>query len=268
MLHAFRSKKSHHYFLGGILLGLATQMRGTTQFLPLVLPLFLLAVERFSKHLVVNYLVLCLGFASILLPWGMRNYLVLGHFIPVANASGVFLWGASDRFLTIDERNKELPIFYEKLEAKGLLMPPAGTSLVEKDKFQFKAAMESYKEQFSENPVNLIWFLMRKFLRIWYSTESGGGQGIILAVNLLIYPFAIIGMVMACRKQNKLALGLIGLIGYFVLLHWVSLPLFRYMTPVMPFVICFACLAIDRLTLAWARAALRSSSKLVRGCLM
>jgi 4-amino-4-deoxy-L-arabinose transferase-like glycosyltransferase len=240
IVRALHLKNVYDYLLTGCFLGLATMVRGTTQFLPLLLPLVFVSAEGINKHMVMNYLILCLVFATVLLPWGMRNYLVLGKFIPVANASGVFLYGASDKFLTIDERDKELPLFYERLRGKGLQIPSRGSSLVEKDTFQLKAAMESYKEQLIEDPLKLILFLLKKCFRVWYATESGRGQGIILAVNLFVYPFAIVGMVISHACKNKYALGLIGLIGYFVVLHSLALPLFRYMIPIMPYVLAFA----------------------------
>jgi hypothetical protein len=240
IVRALQSKMFYDYFFAGLFLGLATMMRGTTQFLPMLLSIFFIRAGGFNKYMVMNYLILCLVFAAVLLPWGMRNYLVMGKIIPVANASGVFLYGASDRFLTIEERDKELPLFYEKLKSKGFQMPSRGSSLVEKDTFQFKAAIESYREQIFENPLKLSIFVLEKCFRVWYATESGRGQGIILAVNVFVYPFAIVGMVISHADKNKYALGLVGLIGYFVVLHSVSLPLFRYMIPIMPYVLAFA----------------------------
>ena len=38
---------------------------------------------------------------------------------------------------------------------------------------------------------------------------------------------------------------------YFVALHWFALPLFRYMIPVMPYVIGFAAFAITSLKNKW-----------------
>jgi hypothetical protein len=104
-----------------------------------------------------------------------------------------------------------------------------------------KVAIENYRERLRADPIGLAVFMVQKFLRLWYSTESGNNHGITLAVNAGIYAFAFVGIFAACWKnKNGMALMLLGLVIYFVIIHWLTLPLFRYMLPVMPYVIAFA----------------------------
>ena len=65
-------------------------------------------------------------------------------------------------------------------------------------------------------------------------------HGITLGINLGFYILALIGIITAWTNKNRAAIALLSLVGYFVLLHWLTLPLFRYMLPVMPFVMAFA----------------------------
>ncbi|MCI0561023.1 MAG: glycosyltransferase family 39 protein, partial [Nitrososphaera sp.] len=112
----------------GVMLGLATLTRGTTQFLPFLFPLALFALKKNKNRWLLNYGTFLLAFALVLLPWGLRNYLIFHEFIPVATASGVFLWGSTEKFLTIEERERELPVFFDKLRSRGLEQPSKGSN--------------------------------------------------------------------------------------------------------------------------------------------
>ena len=82
--------------------------------------------------------------------------------------------------------------------------------------------------------------MVQKFFRLWYSTESGTNHGITLSVNAGVYALSLIGIVISLKKKNKMAIMLMGIVGYFAVIHWLTLPLFRYMLPVMPYVLTFA----------------------------
>jgi len=228
----------------GVMLGLATLTRGTTQFLPFLFPLALFALKKNKNHWLLNYGTFLLAFALVLLPWGLRNYLIFHEFIPVATAGGVFLWGSTEKFLTIEERERELPVFFAKLRSRGLEQPSKGSNPTQSDKYLFMAGIENYKMRLENDPSSLVPFLLKKFLRLWYATESGNNHGLILGINLPVYLLAIIGAVLSWTSKNELSFLLLGLLGYFVLLHWAALPLFRYMVPIMPYVIAFAGFAI------------------------
>lgn len=238
---AIRHDKWQYYCGAGAILGLATLTRGTTQFLPLVLPFLLFACRKQSPDWGRGYLLSLLCFIVVILPWGARNYLVLDEIIPIGvNSLPVFM-GSSEPLLTIGvEREKEMSRLYEKAKAKGIVPLPPDRGPAERDGFLMKLALENYIEQLRTDPVNLIFFMVKKLFRLWYSTESGRNHSIALGVNILIYAPSIVGIVAAWRQKDCITLVLLGLIGYFVLLHWPTLALFRFMMPVMPYVSGFA----------------------------
>jgi hypothetical protein len=75
-------------------------------------------------------------------------------------------------------------------------------------------------------------------------TASGRNQGVILAVNLLIYLFALAGLVLAWIRERSMAWVLASMLVYFVAIHCLTVPLYRYMVPTMPYVIGFASFGI------------------------
>ncbi len=243
-LYAIEYDKWRYYWAAGAVLGIATLTRGTTQFYPLFFFLTLFAMGKVSRLILLKSLAFCLAFALVILPWTLRNYVVLKTFIPVATTGSVFLQGSSEKFLTIEGKWKEEPEYLKLLESRGLKRPPEGKAY-EMDQFLFRAGIETYKIRFENEPLSIVPFMIKKFLRLWYATESGANHGKILAINLLIYLWAICGIWLALRSKETTHFIILGLIIYFVLLHWISLPLFRYMVPVMPYIIAYAAFAVN-----------------------
>jgi 4-amino-4-deoxy-L-arabinose transferase-like glycosyltransferase len=244
-IYAIRSQQLRYYCAAGILLGLATMTRAATQFMPLIFPMMILPFHRIGKGVLLKYTVFCLCFASVILPWAVRNYVVLQDVIPVATGGGeVFLGGSSEKFFTIDERNKAMPVYLESLRARGIVGPPKGSKPSENARFLTRAGIENYKRRLQEEPLSFILFFLSKLGRLWYSTESGRNQGLILATNSFIYVFALAGLVLAWTNQRRMAWVLVCTLVYFVALHSLSVGLYRYMIPAMPYVVGFSAFGI------------------------
>jgi 4-amino-4-deoxy-L-arabinose transferase-like glycosyltransferase len=254
-LRATSSSRLAWYLLAGGALGIATLIRGTTQFFPLVIALLLILMFRMiTKRMLLGYLGLCLCFAFCIAPWAVRNYMVLKAFVPVATASSPFLQGSHEEFLTIDGKVREFPKYFTELETRGIRIPAPDAGPVALDRYMFRAGLENYIIRVETDPLSLIPFMLQKFGRLWYATESGRNHGIILLVNSPLYLLALLGMfhVFRERPRRESIWILVVLIGYFALLHWISLPLFRYTLPIMPYIIAFASAGIlllfERLT--------------------
>lgn len=240
LVQGIQTDKLYFYCVAGVVLGLATLVRGTTQFIPLMLPFILITFKKARVHWLRNYLLSLICFVIVILPWGVRNYFVLHEIIPVGANSTVILYGTYEPLLTIDTRQAELTRIFAEAKAKGIIPPGEERGPAERDGFLAKVAIENYRERLRSDPFGLAVFMVQKFCRLWYSTESGNNHGVTLAVNAGIYAFAIIGAFVVWKKKNGMALMLLGLVAYFVIIHWLTLPLFRYMLPVMPYVIAFA----------------------------
>lgn len=257
-IYAIERGDLRYYVSAGLVLGLATLLRGTTQYYPLVFLLLLWSLFRNEPRVVVpRYLAFCLAFVAVIFPWSLRNYRVLGDVIPVGTGASVFLQGSSEEFFTVDGKAKGYPRYFELMRSRGIQPPPNATP-AQADRFLLRAGMENYKMRFESEPLSIGRFLLKKFARLWYATESGQNHFRILAVNILIYPLAVLGTALAWRRRLTLAWVIHALLAYFILLHWLTLPLFRYMLPVMPYVIALAAWAIvdlgRRSRLRWGQA--------------
>jgi len=243
LLKAVSFRPVHWYLLAGFSLGIATLIRGTTQFVLAVVPIALfLASRTVNRRILLGYLLMSLAFVLCIAPWAVRNYVVLEAVVPVATASSVFLQGSNEEFLTIDGKSIGFPRYFSELEKRGLSMPPPGAGPVAGDKYMFKAGLENYLIRAESDPFSFITFFAEKFARLWFATESGRNHLIILLLNAPFYLFALIGLIFLWKKQSmhRSVWIVIVLVGYFILLHWISLPLFRYVLPVMPYIIAFA----------------------------
>jgi len=234
------------FFVSGLILGLATLTRGTTLFLPIFLLAFYIRHEhdrtRSKAATAGRSAIFVIAFALALSPWIIRNIVVLDAFIPSSTSNGPMLHGSSEKFWLIGDRERELPKYFDYLgNEKGIPRPanPRPT-WVEKDRYYKLAAVEMYKDRWINDPWSFAPFLAKKFLRLWYGTESGANQGIVILINLPIYLLAMVGLRSYMRSENQLGGVLIVLLAYFVVIHVLVFGYFRYMLPVMPYVIIFA----------------------------
>ena len=243
-VYGLKTDKSYLYCGAGLSLGIATMIRGTTQFVPFILPFVFLLLKGANGRWMRNYALSLLCFVIVILPWGVRNYMVLQEVIPVGANSTIMLYGTYEPLLTIDTRQAELARVFEAAKAKGIVPPGEDRGPAERDGFLAKVAIENYRERLKTDPIGLALFMVQKFFRLWYSTESGNNHGITLVINAGIYVLAILGICVIWTKKNKMALMLLGIVGYFSVIHWLTLPLFRYMLPVMPYVLTLTAVGI------------------------
>jgi 4-amino-4-deoxy-L-arabinose transferase-like glycosyltransferase len=236
-------------FAAGIVLGLATMFRGTCLFLPLFLFPFWLCAD--VPRRVQKALGLMAGLACVVLPWMMRNRIVLHDPIPVSTGFGsAFLQGSDADFFTIEGKTANYPAAFAQADEDGIHMPPEDARESVKDNYQLRVGLDQYRLRLKTRPASFVPLAVRKALRLWYGTESGRRkQELILAVmSLLVVPLGLC-RVLSWRKAFRVETLLLGgTILYFILVHWVSLPEYRYVHPIMPILILGMADGIVRLT--------------------
>ena len=231
LIHALKDERKLWYAIAGGVLGLATLARGTTQFMPLLVLVILLLVGSCRGRTIANYAAFLCCFLITILPWTLRNYVVLKDVIPVATAGGIMI------LLGSEESSLEIP---GKPEIYRKYVPPEGAKASEIDKYFTQAGLANHQAHFWRDPVGFAGFMVRKFGRLWYSTETGRNHNLILGSNVGLYLLALVGTAVALKRRHLLAGIPVLVILYFAALHWVTVPLFRYMIPIMPFVIGLA----------------------------
>lgn len=231
------------FFVSGLVLGLATLTRGTTLFLPIFLIGFFIWYYRNQarSRVVAKTALFILGFVLVLSPWIARNLVVHDAFIPSSLSSGPLLHGSSEEFWLIGDRERELPKYFAYLRDEKGIVAPKNPSWMDKDRFYRRAAIEKYKDRWNSDPVSFLPFLAKKFVRLWYATESGANTAIVIAINLPIYVFGITGLWYLIRnRKNRLGTLLTLVLAYFVAIHVAVFAYFRYVVPIMPYIVLLA----------------------------
>ena len=176
----------------------------------------------------------------LIAPWTIRNY-VCGGVHPVAVRWPPCGAGEGSSRPGRDERIHD---YYKQIEARGIDTPAPGAAASEWERFYRRAAIERYKIRFETDPWSFPGFLIKKFAWLWYGTESGSNQVPILLINAFVYPFCLVGIWLCIRRRETKALILLMPVVYLVLLHWATFVMFRYMVPVMPYLLAFAAVAV------------------------
>jgi len=240
-IRAFQTNSLKLFLLSGLILGLSVMTRGTTLFFPLFMLLFILWYYKSLDITVINKgMMFIIGFILIMTPWSIRNIVVLDAFIPASTPGLPVLNGASEEFWVIKDRNREYPKYFEYLEESKGIQAPDNPSWVEKGNFYKQAAITKYRERWENEPLSYIPFLVKKFARLWYATETGNRHAFILIANLPIYLFALYGLWLLVNNNIRISFFPITILAYFVLIHTAVYTLFRFLVPVMPFIIIIA----------------------------
>lgn len=127
---------------------------------------------------------------------------------------------------------------------RGLAAPPSGSSFKEKDKYLFRIAMQNHQDMLAGDPVGFSIFMLKKLSRVWFATESGANHRIVLGTNAPLYCLAIIGAGVAWTLRVRWSLLPLLVICYFVILHSLTFPLFRYTLPIIPLVMMFGAVGL------------------------
>jgi 4-amino-4-deoxy-L-arabinose transferase-like glycosyltransferase len=233
-------------FGAGLMLGVATLFRGTTLFLPLFL--FPVWIWRQVPRGFEKGFAFLLGLALVIAPWMLRNRVVLHDPIPVATGFGsAFLQGSDTKFFTIAGKEDNYPAAFSLAADDGIPKPSPTARESLQDGYLLHVGLNQYHHRLRERPLSFVALAVEKALRLWYGSESGNfrEQFVLGIVSLCVVPLGL-WKVYQWRKTSSTAAAMIGgTILYFILLHWISLPEYRYVHPIMPLLVLAAAEAIE-----------------------
>jgi 4-amino-4-deoxy-L-arabinose transferase-like glycosyltransferase len=252
LTQSIRSPRSARAWIAGLALGLATLFRPTCLWLPLfVLPLFWFF--RHEPKLRAKAIAYVVGTWCVVLPWTVRNAIVLGDPILVAVGSGsVFLQGSDERVFTIAGKTEWYPKMFKDADNHGV-SKPVDERESKIDGWLFAVGLFNYRNRMETAPFSFLSFFLKKILRLWYATESGGlSQQLVLgAASFAIAPLGLLGVWNWVGEDPVIGYLFGAIIAYFVLVHVVTLPMYRYIHPVLPLIMLAASHSMLRLRCRW-----------------
>jgi 4-amino-4-deoxy-L-arabinose transferase-like glycosyltransferase len=244
---AVETRMPRYFFLSGLALGVATLARAVPILLPLAaLPAFLLTADRRRRGL-VHFAVFLVGFAVLVGPWMVRNYVVFQRFIPVQTLGGAHLYMATPARSSSEAERQE------RAELERM-------KHVEQDKALYTRSWQ----RVVENPGEFLRLMRQRSLEMWYRTDSRRFEQPLWYANSVMLVLAAIGMVLSRTMWRTHSLFYL-VIAYYVVLHTILVAILRYSLPIIPLVIMFALVPISRLaSTAAERGAVKRMIALVR----
>lgn len=230
-LISLKHRKPWPHALTGAMLALATLVRPAAAPI-LVVPYLLLWVRHRKKRIWLFFLAALAGFSLVMLPWWIRNYLVLHKIVFLATQTGnPFLRGA----IPFDPYGHTQPGLIENTPQEE----------------QLKAALQKIREGLKTNPgLWISWYTTGKLEYLW-SRPWGSApylQWLSLPLHRLVTILAALGALISIWRVHLRWPATIYL--YFTLVQLAFIPLARYMFPILPVVIA---LAGAVLTLPWQK---------------
>lgn len=240
-------------FTGGVLLGFATLTRSLTLFLPVVIALVYFAHFRFSKQFILHTLACVAGLLLVVTPWIVRNQTTLGR-ATISTNSGVNLYVGNNPNSGVgfnmpdptvlhlrsaaDEAHddsagyanaiayiRERPLAFL---ARGV---PKSTYLLTSDTDALFYELGQAAE--SDRINGFVWFAIL-VQSCWFLFMLGAGIGVYVFLR-------------SSPMTNASGMLLVGVILYWIAVHFVYFATGRFHMPIVPVLAAFAGLAMTRI---------------------
>ncbi len=211
----------------GVALGLAGLCRPTMElFVPVGLTLVLLSGQVYQKRW--KQVSITAGvFILVLSPWVVRNYLLLGKFVPGTTMGGWVFWEGNNPH----SEGGPCRVFPEEISK----IPES-----QRDTFLYRQTWKVIKA----NPRRYAWLLQNKFRRFWNVVPNAGEftRPFYRVVSVLSFgillPFFLLGFLRSFVNAKARFINI--LIIFFTLFHMVYLASIRYRVAIEPFVLILA----------------------------
>jgi len=243
--------KIWQFLLSGFFAGIAALIKASAIYLiPFITLVWIVKYRNNWRKITFPVIVFLLGASIVLVPWGVRNYMHTGIFSVSGTSGGYSLWLAT----RIDSEGRE----EEELEGEMLedylakrqeivksvrlatgLDSEQGTGTISWD--DNEAFQRVALNQIRDNWYELAKISMHKAYRFWfeiYHLDNRWARIYIFLMQLVLLSFAVWGGGVAWRNKIDV-FPVVTTIGYFTLLHSVSISTLRYSVPLIPLVSIF-----------------------------
>ncbi|HKW16975.1 MAG TPA: glycosyltransferase family 39 protein [Terriglobales bacterium] len=261
---AIESRAWFDYLLSGAALGSTVLIRSTPILFPVWLLAYLAAIEPKQSwfRLCRNGVIMATAAVTILSPWIIRNYSLVGKFVPTASVlgisahaglynnthySGAESWAMVDRQGARERRELAEDLGYPfKVKALGYFQDfYSSQDEVRFSDYLLKRVIGEYRS----SPSLFVKCVGANLFNFWFRGKTMESTRLNLILEVPYLFLAMAGFVMAVRDGlfNALAPVLL-LIAYLVAVSVVVLAQARYSVPLIPFLSILVCLAVDAIT--------------------
>lgn len=246
LVKACRAESDKYLFFTGLLLGVLTLCRPSTQFFPLFIFIGLTLYYKNKAKAFRGFIILLTAFIITISPWVVRNYKVADRFVFLGTGGGYNLW-LGNNLPTDGKDNDELA--GKKLEL--LLNSISHINDGKGDQFEIENDKKFFKEAvrgFSENMADSFVLIIKKAFRFWfyiYHPDHRSYLFILIPLQAILLSLALFGVYISIKEHRDIFFP-IAIIIYFNMLHAAIVSTFRYSIPIMPYVIMFAVYGVTK----------------------
>ena len=228
------------------MLGLTALSRPTVLWLPVVSLAWLLFELRgrgfaLRERGLMMSAAFVVAFAAVQVPWVVRNYRVFGDPIVTTTLGGFNLYRHNGM---IEEGKYHTGYSHPEMERRiRRLAEAAGRPLESFNEAELNTLLKAEGARIIRTyPLRYVKLSAMRTVWIWYNENSG--RGLYAVQNFLIYLFALGGFFYAVRSREPVYFLLLAHIAYFVAFHSAINVQYRFMCPIMPYMILLAGLPV------------------------
>jgi len=224
-----------------------------------VFPVMLLAVTAYSclgsRRAAAVLLAASVAFAALMSPWWIRNYRLFDAFVPFSTSSAKNLYLGNNHnnpHAGVDWRTDAEPDVVARIDA------------IADERSRQSAYSKAATDYIVAEPIAFLERAARKFVRFWNvvpNAEAYSGTVYQIISALSFGPVLLFAAYCALlwRRTARALLPIYLLIGYFTLVHVVTIASLRYRLPIEPFLIVMAAYPIGRMAEAARRKLMTSN---------
>jgi 4-amino-4-deoxy-L-arabinose transferase-like glycosyltransferase len=257
--HAAEKRDLWRYFLAGLLLGLAVLVRSVVLAFPLFLLVYLLltansARERLKQ--VLRIAVLVLGTVVVMLPWIVRNYMLVQKLVPTATVAGI---SAHEGQCTCQHFSLDRDFYALETEAgrernelaNRLGIPHKNTYYPTfydpRDEVVYnKSLLKSVATEYRKDPALLVRCAARNlFFNFWFLGRTWQATWLNVLVQVPFLLLALGGVYLLWKRRLLRRMGIIlTFLVYMPAVHALIIAHARHSMVVVPFLAMFASVAL------------------------
>jgi 4-amino-4-deoxy-L-arabinose transferase-like glycosyltransferase len=270
LYRALESDDRKYYFLAGGVLGLCVLVRSTVLLFPVFLvgyALFVYGRTQRRWKIITNIGILVLTMLIVMVPWVVRNYLVVNQFVPTASVQGISAHAGQYICKNLTFDNGYQIADSDAARERGELASSQGYAFrneyyqyfySSKDEVAFNSfILKKVNNEYFESPGLFLKCTSTRLFDFWFAGKTWRATGLNVIVQTPYLLLAIGGAwLVIIRGRGASVFPMILFIVYLVSVHVLILAQARYSVPLVPFLSILAGVAIGEI---WERRKLRAA---------
>ena len=246
------------YVKAGIALGVTAYVRSTALLFPTFLIAYGLLCHRDWRSVLLYAWRAALVLACALLvlsPWIVRNYMLVGKFVPTASVQGVAMQAGNYLCVHADGKKEFVDLDFEAAEARKKLATEQGYRFQgdyyqlfydPHDEVKFNSFLGAQVvQQYIQSPATFVKCASENVFNFWFQGKNRSTTMANIAIQSFYLVLALAGIFLGFREMNKPTLWLLLLfvvytMGVYVPIHAQA----RYSIPIMPILSILAAISL------------------------